>query len=140
MFLFSLANTVFCRIKQLFEELHLEAVTDKSVPPTYKVLCLGVMVDALKLTLSVPEFRTAELTDELDRWEKLCVMSKRDVECLLGKLLYEAACGPPGRPFLVSLTTLPDEFFHTKFLEFIAKLMLPIPQLELLTILVAIKL
>ena len=33
-----------------------------------------------------------------------------------------------------------DEFFHTEFLEFIAKLMLPIRQLELLTILVAIKL
>ena len=103
MFLFSLADTVFCRIKQLFEELHLEAVIDKYVPPTYKMLCLEVMVDALELTLSVPEFRTAELTDELYRWKKLCVMSKRDVECLLGKLSYEAACAPPGRPFLVSL-------------------------------------
>ena len=33
-----------------------------------------------------------------------------------------------------------DEFFHTEFPDFIAKMMLPIPQLELLTILMAIKL
>ena len=47
-----LADMVFCRIKELFKELHLEAAIDKDVPPTYKMLCLGVMVDALELTLS----------------------------------------------------------------------------------------
>ena len=83
--------------------MHLEGAIDKYVPPTNKTLCLGVMVGTLEFTLSVLEFRTAELTDELDRWKQLCVMSKRDVERLLGKLSYEAVCVPSGRPFLVSL-------------------------------------
>ena len=63
-----IADVIFCRIKELFKELHLEAAIDKDVPPTYKMLCLEVMVDALELTLSVPEFRIAELTEELQRW------------------------------------------------------------------------
>ena len=155
----------------------------------------------------MPEFRTAELTEELDRWKKLRLMSKRDVQRLLGKLSYVATCVPPGRPSLASLINailapnhvllrwkfqvtlgmiyngggrlflgkhngisifpgqsiidsvelfstdacrsgpwggcgaiLLDEFFHAEFSEFMAKLMLPIPQLELLTILVGIKL
>ena len=89
---------VFCRIKELFKELYLEAAIDKDVPPTYKMLCLGVMVDTWKLTLSVPEFRIAELTEELERWTKLRLLSKRDVQRLLGKLSYVAAC-VPGQTF-----------------------------------------
>ena len=34
-----LADMVFCRIQELFKELHLEAAIDKDVPPTYKMLC-----------------------------------------------------------------------------------------------------
>ena len=48
----------------------------------------------------MPEFRIAELTEELERWTKLRLLSKRDVQRLLGKLSYVAACVPPGRPFL----------------------------------------
>ena len=105
-----LADMVFCRFKELFKELHLEAAIDKDVPPTYKLLCLGVMVDALELTSSVPEFRIAELTEELERWKKLCLLSKRDVQRLLGKLSYVAACVPPGRPFLASLINALSSF------------------------------
>ena len=56
-------------------------------------------VDALELTLSVSEFRIAELTEELERWTKLRLLSKRDVQRLLGKLSYVTVCVPPGRPF-----------------------------------------
>ena len=89
-----LADMVFCGIKELFKELHLEAAIDKDVPPTYKMLCLGVMFDALELTLTVPEFRIAELTDKLERWTKLRLLSKRDVQRFLGKLSYVATCVP----------------------------------------------
>ena len=105
-----LADMVFCRIKELFKELHLEVAIDKDVPPTHKMLCLGVMVDALELTLSVPEFRIAELTDELERWTKLRLLSKRDVQRLLGKLSSVATCVPPGRPFLASLINALSSF------------------------------
>ena len=110
-----LANMVFCRIKELFKELHLEVAIDKDVPPTYKMLCLGVMVDALELALSVPEFRIAELTEELERWTKLRLLSKRDVQHLLGKLSYVAACVPPGRPFLASMPCLASKHVLLKW-------------------------
>ena len=201
-----LAEVVFSHIIELFDELHLEAAIEKDIPPTCEMLCLGIIINTISFTLSVPEFRIVELSGELDRWRTLQHMSKPNVQCLLGKLSYVAACVKPGRPFMASLikslaefyspqykrpvsseikedlewwrlflqhyngvSLFPgisiiddvnlfstdacrsgdkggcsaiclNEYFHREFPTFIAELDLPIPQLELLTIMVAMKL
>ena len=101
-----LADSVFERIKELFDELGLVAATEKDSVPTVEMLYLGVWVNSLTLTLSVPEFRIAELTMELDKWLLMSQMCKRDVQRLLGKLSYVAACVLPGRPFMTGLVSV----------------------------------
>ena len=201
-----LAEVVFSHIIELFDELHLEAAIEKDISPTCEMLCLGIIINTISFTLSVPEFRIVELLGELDRWRTLQHMSKRNVQCLLGKLSYVAACVKLGRPFMASLinslaefsspqckrpvsseikedlewwrlflqhyngvSLFPgisiiddvnlfstdvcrsgdkggcgaiclNEYFQMEFPTFIAELDLPIPQLELLTIMVAMKL
>ena len=97
------ADLVVDRMIELFSELNLEASIEKDVAPTSELLCLGVWVNSLTLTLSVPNFRIVELTEELNVWLKMTDMSKRDVQRLLGKLSYIAACVMPGRPFMTAL-------------------------------------
>ena len=96
-----LADAVFERIKELFDELGLVAATEKDVAPTFEMLCLN---------LSVPEFRNVELTEELDKWLLMSQMSKRDVHKLLGKLFYVAACVVPGRAFMTGLISALSSF------------------------------
>ena len=92
-----LAEVVFSHIIELFDELHLEAAIEKDIPPTCEMLGLGIIINTISFTLSVPEFRIVELLGELDRWRTLQHMSKRNVQCLLGKLSYVAACVKPAR-------------------------------------------
>ena len=66
-----LAEVVLLHIIELFDELHLEAAIEKDILPTCEMLCLGIIINTISFTLSVPEFRIVELLGELDRMENL---------------------------------------------------------------------
>jgi len=85
-----LADQSFDRMTQLFLELGLQSSPDKDTPPTHEMLCLGVCVNTLSMTLTVPEFRLQELQDILSSWLH---------KTLLGKLAFVTACVRPGRAF-----------------------------------------
>ena len=74
------ADYAFERIKEIFLQLGLLAAQDKDVAPAYVMLCLGILVNSLDMTLSVPEFRIAELHAELNRWSTLEKVAKREVQ------------------------------------------------------------
>ena len=58
-----LAEHSFDRITQLFLELGLQSLPDKDTPPTHEMSCLGVCVNTLNMTLTVPYFHLEELQD-----------------------------------------------------------------------------
>jgi len=51
-----LADLSFDRMTQLFLELGLQSSPDKDTPPTHEMTCLGVCVNTLNMTLTVPDF------------------------------------------------------------------------------------
>ena len=55
----------FQRMNSLFDELGLQAAPEKDTPPGHQMLCLGIWINTLDMTLSVPSFRVAELQQEL---------------------------------------------------------------------------
>ena len=63
-----LAGHSFDRMTQLFLELGLQSSPDKDTPPTHEMTCLGVCVNTLNMTLTVPDFRLKELQDLLSSW------------------------------------------------------------------------
>ena len=93
-----------------FDELRFEAAIEKDIPPTCEMLCLNIVINTISFTLFVLEFRIIELLGELDRWRTLQQMSKRNVQCSLGKLSYVAACVKPERPFMAALINSLAEF------------------------------
>ena len=50
----SCSNQSFQRMNSLFTELGLLASPEKDVPPCHQMLCLGIWIDTLDMTLSVP--------------------------------------------------------------------------------------
>ena len=60
---------------------------------------LGVCINTLNMTLTVPDFRLEELQDILSSWLNKTHFSKRELQQLLGKLSFVTACVRPGRAF-----------------------------------------
>lgn len=59
--------------------------------------CLGVCVNTLNMTLTVPDFRLQDLQDLLSSWLNKTHFSKQELQQLLGKLAFVTACVCPGR-------------------------------------------
>ena len=93
----------FQRMNSLFAELGLMDTPEKDSPPSHEMLCLGIWINALDMTLSIPAFRHAELQLELNAWLTKCSFTKRELQQLLGKLYFASACVRPGRAFMSRL-------------------------------------
>ena len=63
-----LAEHSFDHMTQLFLELGLQSSPDKETLPTHEMTCLGVCVNTLNMTLTVPHFRLEELQNLLSSW------------------------------------------------------------------------
>lgn len=64
---------------------------------------LGILFDTVLLTLSVPEDRLREIEKLLAICMSRTKASKKNLQSLIGKLCYVAACVGPGRVFLLRL-------------------------------------
>ncbi|EDO30391.1 predicted protein [Nematostella vectensis] len=93
----------FNRMNSVFDELGLVASAAKDVLPCYCMTCLGVEIDTLDMTLTVPQFRVTELQGELNEWLTRTLYSKRDLQRLLGKLSFITSCIRPGRVYMCRL-------------------------------------
>ena len=96
----SAAEPSFLRMNSLFDELGVLASPDKDTPPCTHMICLGVWIDTLAMTLSVPDFRVAELREELESWLHGVSFTKRQLKRLIGKVSFVSACVRPGRAFM----------------------------------------
>jgi len=86
-------------MSEVFNDLGLQTSPEKDVPPTHEMTCLGVQVNTLAMTLTVPEFRLQELQDELSHWLDKSSFLLHELQQLLGKLAFVTACVRPGRAF-----------------------------------------
>ena len=84
-------------MNSLLAELGLMDAPEKDSPPSHEMLCLGIWINTLDMTLSVPAFRVEELQLELNAWFTKCSFTKRELQQLLGKLSFVSACVQPGR-------------------------------------------
>ena len=96
----SSAESSFLRMDSLFDELGVLASPDKDAPPCTLMICSGVWIDTLVMTLSMPDFCMAELRDKLDSWLHRASYTKRQYQRLLGKLSFVSTCVRPSHVFM----------------------------------------
>ena len=69
-------------------------------PPGTIVTCLGVLVDTETATISIPPEKLQEICNTVQEWSGRKSCSKRQLQSLLGQLLYVLICVRPARLFL----------------------------------------
>ena len=84
----------------LLQDLGLEVGDSKLVPPSTCVTCLGIQVDTIHKTLSIPQEKLQEIKNLCKSWTHKTVVTKQQFQSLLGSLLYVSKCIKPAHIFL----------------------------------------
>ena len=87
-------------LTELMGELGLTISEKKLVPPSMQVTCLGVLIDTVKGTLSIRPEKLQDITQAVRHWLGKDVASKRQLQSILGLLLYVHKCVKPARIFV----------------------------------------
>ena len=85
---------------QLLYHLGLLENLDKACPPATVQLVLGVLINTVEGTVSVPEDRMVEIMDLVSMWQGKSRTSKTELQSLIGKLQYVTKCVLQSRVFM----------------------------------------
>ena len=85
---------------KILQNLGLTISQKKLVTPTTKVVCLGVLIDTEKSTISIPSEKLSEIQTTVQEWLSKTTCTKRQLQSILGQLLYIHKCVCPARLFL----------------------------------------
>ena len=100
-----LAWTQYRAAKDLLSELGLPEALDKAQPPAQRIKWLGVMIDSENMTLSIPEGKVATILHLVQEVHDKRYVSKKQLQSLLGQLLFVAKCVRPARVFVSHMLT-----------------------------------
>ena len=84
----------------LLQQLGLDISQEKLVPPTTALVCLGIKVDVVHKTISIPQEKLQQIHHECRSWVGRKTCNKRQLQSLLGSLLYITKCVRYSRFFL----------------------------------------
>ena len=85
---------------QLLSELGLLENFEKACPPSTTQLVLGIVINTVDGTLSVPDERMAEILLLVADWQDKSQCSKVELQSLIGKLQYVTKCVWQSRVFI----------------------------------------
>ena len=96
----SVARRSYDALIELPQKLGLEVSSKKLVSPSTKATCLGTEINSEKCTVAIPPERLRHIFDMVTEWCQVKFCSKRQLQSLLGNLLYIQKCVKPARIFL----------------------------------------
>ena len=85
---------------QLLQELGLQVSEKKLESPTTRLNCLGILVDTETFTMSIPPVKVKEIWEKCCHWQQKRYCNKKQLQSLLGSLLYVSKCVRFSRFFL----------------------------------------
>ena len=96
----STAHNSFTILKNTLENLGFEISIKKLIQPSTKVTCLGVEVDTKNFTVAVPQEKLLKILATCQEWQHRKACNKKELQSLLGSLLYMSKCVKNSRIFL----------------------------------------
>ena len=100
---------------QVFEFLGIPVALDKLVGPATVVIYLGIQINTMEFTISIPSDKMEEMLSLLPKWCSRRTCKKRKLLSLIGKLNFCATVVRSGRLFvrrLIDLSTTVTEMHH----------------------------
>ena len=93
-------------LTELMAELGLTISEKKLVALLTQVTCLDVIIDTVEGTLSIPPVKLHDISQAVCHWLDKDVASKRQLQSVLGFLLYAHKCFKPERIFINQMLDL----------------------------------
>ena len=93
------ANLAFDTLKALFHYLGIPINPDKIEPPGQWLTCIGIMVEQ-KAMISIPQDKLLEIKRICKQWANKTFATRRQLQSLLGRLLYIHKCVVPAHSFV----------------------------------------
>lgn len=108
-------NAVFAYncLGTVLQKCGFEEAPDKSSPPSEIMSFLGVLFNTLSMTIEITPERLKEIRQLILLWLNKETASLKQVQSLLGKLNFVAACVKPSRVFVSRLLTWLRSLYHS---------------------------
>ena len=90
----------FDALHQILRELGLQVLDKKLESPTTCLNCLGILINTETFTMSIPPQKLKEIWEKCCPWQNKLYFNKRQLQSLLGSLLYVSKCVRSSRFFL----------------------------------------
>ena len=108
-------SKIYTRLQELLLELGLTISSKKLVPPSTEVTCLGIVVNTVDFTVSIPTEKLLVIKELCHKWTSKNTCTKQ-LQSLLGSLLYVAKCIKYARYFLNRMLALLRQNLDTKLI------------------------
>lgn len=116
------ALKVYNRFIQLAAELGLELANNKCTPPSTSIDWLEYHVDSNTMSVIIPPDKLQDIVQECGQWLRKDKASKKMIQTIVGKLIFNSNCVYPGRKFLArilrTLSFMPDNASTTLSVQF----------------------
>ena len=109
-----LAEFSFLTLRTMLKKCGIEESVDKACPPSTVMPFLGVLFNTETMTLEVTPGRLEEIRSLISMWLKKETASLKEIQSLLGKLNFIAACVRPGRVFISRLLQWLKVLYHSE--------------------------
>ncbi len=99
-----------CRIVKTFEnmcdELGVPLAKDKSVGPATSLVYLGLQIDSVEQTISIPQGKLETIVGKVQKALQASKLTLKELQSLIGSLSFVCKAIAPGRPFIRRLIDL----------------------------------
>ena len=102
----NIASDMFDALVDVMSQFGLTMSEKKLVSPSTHVVCLGVLIDSIKGTIQIPPHKLKQILDTVRQWSSRTHCSKKQLQSLLGLLLFVHKCVKPARIFLSRMLTM----------------------------------
>lgn len=77
-----------------------EDASEKASPPSEIMVLLGILFNTVTMTVAITEERLLEIQEPLKSWSIYDTSYLKQIQSLLGKLIFLASCVKPGRDII----------------------------------------
>jgi hypothetical protein len=100
------AHKHFQIVVDLLKELNLQVSTEKTVEPSSKVTCLGIVIDCETGSLLIPEAKLLEIIQICNQYLNKIYITRTQLQSLVGSLIFLHKAVKPARMFINRILAL----------------------------------
>ena len=93
----------FLKLQCTLHDIGVKQSEEKCVEPTKVTNCPGNQVNAEEQTISVLPDRLEQIVDKVTMWEDRKIITKKELQCIMGRLNFVCHCIRPGHIFMARM-------------------------------------